>query len=234
MKKIAIYIALFIPIFTFSQEDIAKTPFRDPGSLFKAYIVAGFNLTQIDGDNSGGYNNIGANGGVGVFVTYTDKFSNSLEITYSMRGAKRNLVRPQNTRGSFFYQADYIDIPLLFNYHDFKIAIFQAGLSYTQLVRSKFTQSNVNISTENLYTWNVDLVAGVTFLIKERWGINFKYNYSLLNNLKKIDSFDANGDPVYKRGALVGPQNARNSIRVSGGGTHWFHNVLTFRVMYII
>lgn len=234
MKNFTIFLALLIPVLTFSQNDIEKESFRDAGSLFKAYVVAGFNLTQIDGDNSGGYNNIGANGGVGVFVNYSDKFSNSLEITYSMRGAKRNLVKPQTTPGTFFYQADYIDIPLLFNYHDFKIAIFQAGFSYSQLVRSKFVRNNVPISTENLYTWNIDLVAGVTFLIKDHWGVNFKYNYSLLNNLKKIDSYDANGDPVYKRGALIGPQNARNSIRSVGGGTHWYHNVLTFRVMYII
>ena len=113
MRKIAIYIVLLIPVLTFCQADIEKEVFRDPKSLFKAYVVAGLNFSQIDGDNSAGYNTIGANGGVGVFVNYTDKFSNSLEITYSMRGARRNLFRPQNTTGTFNYQADYIDIPLL-------------------------------------------------------------------------------------------------------------------------
>lgn len=234
MKNILIFAALLFPVLTFSQEDIEKKAFRDAESLFKAYVVAGFNLSQIDGDNSGGYNNIGANGGVGVFVTYTDKFSNSLEITYSMRGAKSNAFKPPNSPGTFAYQMDYIDIPLLFNYHDFKIAIFQAGFSYTQLVRGKYKHLNGVLDPERMYKWNIDFVAGVTFLIKEHWGINFKYNYSLLNNLKKIDGYDDNGDPIYKRGALIGPQNAKNSIRVSGGGTNWYHNVLTFRVMYII
>lgn len=230
MRNILLFTVLLFPLLTFSQEDIKKESFQDKNRLFRGYAVAGVNFTQVDGDNSGGYNNIGANFGGGVFVTYTKKFSNSLEITYSMRGAKSKAFKSPNTLGTFTYAMDYIDIPLMFNYHDFKIAIFQAGFSYNQLVRGKYQGNPIPASTENIYKWNIDAVVGVTFLIKDHWGINFKYNYSLLNNLKK---FDANGD-IAPRGGLIGAQGAKNSIRVSGGGTNWFHNVLTFRVMYVI
>lgn len=230
MRNILLFVVLLMPLLTFSQEDVKKESFQDKKRLFRAYVVAGANFNQIDGDRSGGYNSIGVNGGGGVFVTYTKKFSNSLEITYSMRGAKSNAFKAATTAGTFTYQTDYIDIPVLFNYHDFKVAIFQGGFSYTQMVRSKFQGNPIPASNDNLYKWNIDAVVGVTFLIKNHWGLNFKYNYSLLNNLKK---FDSSGDRL-PRGGLIGPQSAKNSNRGINGGSNWYHNVLTFRLMYVI
>ncbi len=230
MRQYAFLILLLFPIlaFTQSKEEIEKAGFfKNNKNLFRAYVVAGANFTQIDGDNAGVYSAIGANAGVGVFVTYTKKFTNSLEITYSMKGAKLNLINPKGTSAPFRHQMDYIDIPLLFNYHDFKVAIFQAGFSYSQLIRSKSEFRNAAIEPD-LYKWNFDFVAGVTFLIKEKWGLNFKYNYSILNNLK------VNGSP---RGTVFGKQAPGKSLTdtgIPGTGKYWYHNVLTFRLMYVI
>jgi hypothetical protein len=218
-----LFFFLLLPILAISQETKPKRSFfKDDDRLFKGYVALGANFTQIDGDNSAGYNNIGANGGVGAFIMYSKKFSNSLEISYTMKGARRYLAQPLTANKNFSYQMDYIEIPLLFNYHDFKFAIFQAGFAYSNVIRSKFVYNNSTFPVD-FYKWNLDLVVSTTFLIKEHWGINFKFNYSLLNNL----------DNGGARGGLIGKQNAKLSNRTAGG-TNWYHNVLTFRLMYII
>lgn len=225
MKKIIYLLLLFVPLLTIGQNNGDKeltenetTYFKDGNKLFRGYVVAGMNFTQIDGDRMAGYNQIGANVGGGVFVTYTKKFTNSLEISYTMRGAKSGLAHTQKTNNYSWFQMDYIEIPLMFNYHDFKIAIFSAGFSFTQLIRSKYV--NIDPNTE-FYNSNFDLVAGVTFLFKNHWGLNFKYNYSIMNNL-------VNGG---KRGTIV-TQPAKSSS-TGGGSLNWYHNVLTFRAMYV-
>jgi len=221
MIKIIYLLLLIVPILTFSQKnDIAKEPFRKEGQLFKGYVVAGLNMNQIDGDRSAGYNIVGANIGVGTFITYTDKFSNSLEISYTMRGAKSIMNYKQSHPQFFYYQMDYVEIPLLFNYHDFKIAIFQAGFSFNHIIRTDFKEG-FNPLIVDFYNWNIDAVVGATFLIKKHWGINFKYNYSILNNLK-------NGPT---RGNFFS-QTTTASSRTTGK-LNWYHNVLTFRAMYI-
>jgi len=221
MKTFIYLLLLIIPVLTFSQDtENEKVSFKKKDRLFLGYAAAGFNLNQIDGDRSAGYNNIGANVGIGAFITYSKKFSNSLEISYSMKGAKSSFNYRKSHPGYFSYQMDYIEIPLLFNYHDFKVAIFHIGASYSNTIRTKFMiqQSNVLIP---YHTWNLDMVVGFTFLIKEHWGLNFKYNYSMLNNLK-------NGS---NRGNLIS-QPAKNSSSTNGI-LNWYHNTLTFRAMYI-
>lgn len=222
MKKIIYLLLLVIPILTFSQKnDEKKEIFRNKGSLFKGYVAAGLNINQIDGDNDAGYNIIGANVGGGVFINYTDKFSNSLEISYSMKGAKSGFRIPLYNPKYLYYQMDYIEVPLLFNYHDFKIAIFQIGMAFGTVIRTNFQGANGEFPFDDYYSSNLDMVFGATFLIKKHWGINFKFNYSILNNLK-------NGPT---RGSFL-TQSALISSR-SGGFSNWYHNVLTFRAMYI-
>lgn len=226
MKKIIYLLLLFIPLLTFAQikevkplTDNEKTFFKQGKNLFRGYVVAGLNFTQIDGDKMAGYNHVGANVGGGVFVTYTNKFTNSLEISYTMRGAKSGFAHTRNTGGYIWYQMDYIEIPLMFNYHDFKIAIFSAGFSYTQLIREKYLPTFA--PNTDFYNANIDIVAGVTFLFKNHWGLNFKYNYSLLNNVNNVG----------KRSSIFN-ELAKNSSQGSGVST-WYHNVLTFRAMYV-
>ena len=68
---------------------------------------------------------------------------------------------------------------------------------------------------EELKRYNLEIMLGVTFLIKKSWGINLRYAYSLFNVRKDEYPF-------------VGPFNTSNTI-----DGRWFNNVLSFRLMYI-
>ncbi len=203
MRNIFIWCLLMLPIITMAQETN-----KGDKQLFVGYIAAGLNATQIAGDRMAGYRKVGANAGVGAFIMYKPFFSNSIEISYSMKGSQESFKKndPLNFKKFSF---DYVEIPVLFNYHEAKIAIFQGGFTFGRLIRSNIYQASGLTLPDEPKKWDFAATVGATFLIKERFGLNFKANFSL-NSLWNLS---------------VASSRARR------GG--WYHNALSFRFMYL-
>ena len=160
-------------------------------SLFKGLFSAGMNFSQVDGDAEAGFRKFGAYAGIGTLVKFHKNFSVSLEMVYSMRGARpqfRTYVdasgREQQNKFDITY--DYIDIPVSINVHDKKFVIFGVGLSFGTMVRFKET-SVLGTDTTNApppfvqpRKFDLSFQTGFSFLIKQQIGIGIKFQYSLL------------------------------------------------------
>ena len=70
---------------------------------FGAQFLVGANFSQVDGDQLGGYNKLGANLGVQIDREITEDWSGAFELRYSMKGAKK-VIDPigWNTSGSAY------------------------------------------------------------------------------------------------------------------------------------
>lgn len=219
MKKYFLLIPILFSLNLSAQNDESALDDK----LFVAYIAAGFNAAQIGGDLIVGYNKYGVNAGVGTYIMYNQKFSNSIEIAYSMRGARSTLV---NKTPSDFknYSTDYVSIPLLFNFHDKRTAIFSAGFTTSRLIRNNFLvdESEVVIDIKN---FDFAFTAAITFLIKEKIGLGGLVNLSLTNNVRSPFT-----NPRTPNADCPNPNQAQCSQARNGG---WFHNVLSFRMFYI-
>lgn len=172
-------------------------------NLFKGYLAVGLNVSQIDGDQMGGYTKVGGIAGIGTYINITEKFLISLEMAYSMRGAQ---TRFSNNNPFTFrkFVTDYIQMPVLFHYKHPKAGIFGAGLTPALLVRKNF-QDSANIFLESrLKSFDLAATFSYTYIFAEKWGANFNFNYSLSNNLE-------------------------GSIRRGG----WYHNFMSFRLFYL-
>lgn len=204
MRKFIFWCAFFIPTLV-----LAQTEKSNDKQLFVGYVAGGMNISQIGGDRIAGYRKVGGNAGVGTFIMYKPFFSNSIEIAYSMRGAQ-STFKNNNPMSFKKFVFDYVEIPVLFNYHEEKIAIFQAGFTLGRLVRYDLYDPNSLLFTDDkLKKWDISATVGAIFLIKEKIGIGVKGNFSL-NSLWKLP--DA-------------------SSRARRGG--WYHNSLSFRFMYM-
>ncbi len=206
MKKSILWCLLMLPVFLIAQV-YGPVDTRDKPNLFVGYIAAGMNATQIAGDLMAGYRKVGANAGVGAHIMYTPVFSNSIELSYSMKGSQANFKNndPLNFRKFSF---DYVEIPVLFNYHEGDIAIFHGGVSFGRLIRYNIDQAASLTLPDEPKKWDFAATVGATFLIKEMFGINIKANFSM-NSLWDL---------------------AVASSRARRGG--WYHNALSFRLMY--
>jgi len=201
MRKFIIWCAFFIPTILLAQTENAGDK-----QLFVGYLAGGMNASQIAGDRMAGYKKVGGNAGVGSFIMYKPFLSNSIEIAYSMRGSQSSLK--SNNSGFVKFAFDYVEIPVLINYHEEKVAIFQGGFTFARLVRKDLYDTNLLVLSETK-DWDFAATVGAIFLIKERFGINIRANFSMNSMLKNKDA----------------DSKARN------GG--WYHNALSFRFMYL-
>ena len=183
------------------------SPFVSEAQIFKAAVALGVNLAQVDGDNSAGYHKPGLNLGPKVYTMFNDKFSLSMEMLYSQKGA-RSTINEFSAANAFKIFFDYAEVPILFNFHDRDRAIFGIGASYNALIRQKVIQGGIDITDDvpEINSYDVNFIADVTFRFKERFGINGRYAYSILP-IAKWESSNFKGNSVY-------------------------NNVISFRAMY--
>lgn len=183
--------------------------------LFKGLFNVGINACQVDGDNQAGYRYLGFHGGVGVMVRYHKFLSTSIEINYSMKGAKERIVPNPNPLSAQLYllQLDYMDIPVsLLNVHDKKLVMFSLGLTPSILVRYKerdMTGNDVTNSVGTITPKRFDLsgFVGFGFVIQQQFYLGGKFSYSFLSMRPALSGTKTNGQ---------------------------YNNVLTFRFMYIL
>ncbi len=199
---------LFFPLMLSAQQG-DSTQVEEPvkkDRIFKGLVIAGFNATQVDGDGAAGYYKFGAHAGVGTLIRFHKRWSTSVELIYSMRGAKSTNKASDKVPRIFNNQYDYIEVPLSINIHDKQIFMFSAGVSVGALVRYKqFDQDSSIVTTMAPKRINVDAFAGVTVFIKNIIGINPRFSYSI------------------------------NALKPGlGNATGQRHNVLTLRVYYVI
>lgn len=170
---------------------------------FKAGVVLGVNLSQIDGDALAGYNQPGLNGGLEVTTVLTDRFDVSLEFLFSQKGANKTnddfeaaIIR--NIR------LNYVETPVFINFYDWKLR-FSAGGSYARMINYKVVNdfgTDVTESNEYDFVQNVfSLMLGVTYFINNHWAATARWG-------------------------------RESNIRVDKGATKYRGKTLTVRMLY--
>ena len=180
--------------------------------VFKGMFIAGLNACQIDGDNEWGYKYFGAEAGVGAMARFHKFFSTSLEIDYTMKGARSRLHSTPDQLQLYNVQWDYVSVPVAVNAHVKDLVMFSVGLAPGVMVRYKeFNYSGINVTNDPPFgvpkKFDLDIFGAIHFIIKKHYALGFKYSCSLL--------------PI--RNALI-------DTRVNGQ----YNNVLTFRFVYIL
>lgn len=181
--------------------------------VFKGLFSAGLNACQIDGDNQWGYKYFGAEVGVGAMARFHRFLSASLELDYTMKGAKDRLQSTSEALQNYQVQWDYMSVPIALNAHFFRDHItVSAGSAPSFMVRYKeFNQDGINVTGHSSYgqpsMFDLTVFAGIQYTFKQHYALGFRYAYSTI------------------------------SIRKAGAGTRTngqYNNVLNFRFVYIL
>jgi len=171
--KIKIYLLGFIfVIFGFGKNQLFSQDFQ--GGVF-----AGINGSQVAGDHGGGYNKAGIFGGGFVKYGFTDKWAAQMEIEYSQKGSRFNPTE-ENNYYQYLLRVDYIDIPLLVQFHASKKIVFELGASYSYLLHNYeevyFSQDVVN---RGFNQSSANLVAGMYYYFTENIFVNLRTSNGL-------------------------------------------------------
>lgn len=153
---------------------------QDP--TFRAGVVAGFNFSQIDGDNLAGYNKIGFNAGGKAYAFLEPKLSLSFELLFSQKGSQSVLKRtpPEDHERTTI---SYAEIPVLLNYHDKKQATIGAGLSYSRFLFYRRIVGGADVTDIDVIPVggnDLAFVADGMLLIGQHFGLNLRFSYSIV------------------------------------------------------
>lgn len=177
---------------------------------FKAGVIIGLNMAQIDGDNSNGYIKPGITGGLRGVAIITDKIELSIELLFDQRGS-----RSQSSFDPIFFPFkitnNYVAVPVVFNYQDwldeseeFYKLHFHAGFAYGRLLNSIIDDEDPNssfVQVSNFFNKDdISLLVGATFYINAHIGVTGRWSRSITPLYK-------NGDgPISVRTAFIPKQ----------------------------
>ncbi len=155
---------------------------------FTATIVAGINISQVDGDEDGVYSKVGFNGGARGGVRFGKKMELCTEILFSQKGSYIK-------RYDKMYHLDYIEVPLLFYYKDWAATnkknqeymrvMFGAGLSYSRLLNTTLREGSLNLKDKPGYVDpflkdDLMVMLDANFFFTRNFGINVRWSRSVL------------------------------------------------------
>ncbi len=150
---------------------------------FSGGFYAGIIGSQIDGDQTAGFNKGGLNIAATVQYPIADKFFMSMDIGFAQKGAqsKTTFGFPR----ALYINVNYVDIPLCINFYDRQHVGFTAGLQYSRTVGS-IKQEIINLPnssrTFGLDTFEKDdiqVILGGTYYFTPKLNLNIRYGYSL-------------------------------------------------------
>lgn len=178
MKQLFIIALFWLPLLATAQENEQRR--------FSASILAGVNLSQIDGDAAAGFNKIGANVGARGSIFFTKRFELSLELLYSNKGSFCGKCIPRLN-----YDLHYAEIPVEFNLREwfttdgkgreYARILLGVGAAYNQLVFSTVKQDGIEVPSlqGELRKHSVLGNISLTFFFTRNFGLNFRWARSL-------------------------------------------------------
>ncbi|MBK7874113.1 MAG: PorT family protein [Saprospiraceae bacterium] len=155
---------------------------------FVGGAVAGFNLSQIDGDLLAGFNKIGVNAGGKVAAVLSDRWQLSLELLYSQQGASRS--KSDDLSSSYDkIKLNFVEAPVMINFKEWKFHV-SAGVSYARLIDFKVIDfTGLDVSDQQDFNENIfALHLGATYYFNEKVGFEVRWFRALSDLQAQEDS----------------------------------------------
>lgn len=186
MKKTICFLSIFLALNT--EGGYAQ-------SRFRATVIGGINLSQIDGDLQQGYRKKDVCFGLSSAYIFKPDFDISLEAFYNPRGAKpASLIDSPMELYRTRIDLKYADVAALFNFHGYPhrsklyyIQTLKFGVSYGRLLKSdvemlKGTTRNTEYEQQilkDIRKDDVSLILGVAWQFTPRLGLMIRHTSSL-------------------------------------------------------
>ena len=186
MKK---HIGIYLLIFLFFSEVQAQ-------QRFKAGLKAGISTSQVAGDTYSGFNKAGLDGGAYVTGKLNEKWTAQFEIIYIQKGSRHNYNPDKGDLTFYFLQLDYIEVPILFQFHQKKF-IFELGPGFSYLLKEQEYNETQDLTGYRPFNKNeINLNIGISYALYKNWGINWRYS----NSVSSIRGFASGAKVWYNPG----------------------------------
>lgn len=158
---------------------VTENPLHAQEQRFKGGIVAGINLSQIDGDKLSGYNQIGVNAGGRVAAILADRWQLSMELLFSQQGSNRT-TKDDPSAALEKIRLNLVEVPVMINFLEWKFHV-SAGVSYARVISYKVEDVlEGDISALANYKENLILfIVGATYYFNDHVGLSIAWSKAL-------------------------------------------------------
>lgn len=149
---------------------------------FKAQLLGGMNVAQVDGDSYGGYNQPGILAGVGIYRIANKKYDYGFELLYSQKGSHKK-TNPDDPL-VFRLRYTYLCMPLF-------VEIKDLGLSLKKITLRAAISPNLNITskvdygygwgTSSIRKYELSGIVSINYKFSDKMGIMLRHENSLLS-----------------------------------------------------
>ena len=164
---------------------------------FKASLILGTNISQIDGDSLYGFKKLGLTTGGRLSYTNNKTFDLALEMLYSQRGSSVKLFSKQANEK---IPLNFLEIPVVVSLRDWYIekggyykVRAEGGLSYGYLFNASSSKYDVTKFGKSDLSW----LLGVGINLNKKIGIAARYTSSF------IDIYKDTPDLVYFKSYFI-------------------------------
>ncbi len=185
---------------------------------FQGGVAIGTNLTQVDGDEVFGFKKFGLNTAAIAIFPFKEKWSVSLEASFSQKGAYQKYPREMLAGKDLPYYKltlNYAEIPLMLHFTDKGFLTFGLGFSYGRLVGVREiewgVQTPLTLYSGDYSRDDYNVIVDVRAPIYKKIYFNFRYAYSLTKIRTR----------TYTN--IAGDEWKRNQ----------YNNIITVRLLYI-
>lgn len=194
----------------------------------KGALIAGFNLSQVDGDEVYGFRKFGFNVGPSAIIPLTKNWSISIETIFNQKGSYQKAQYSDSIAmdtatnqltsytGAYKLHLNYLEVPVLIHYEDRNSMTVGTGFSWGQLVGAKEWEQGKRIETTDLsgpYKKNdIDWLFDLRVRIYKKLKLNLRYSYSVAKIRTRSFSY-IDGSKTWER--------------------KQYNNLISFRLIYI-
>jgi len=161
---------------------------------FEGGVIAGFNASQVDGDNYSGYHKPGIAFGGYVQTNLSRTVYAAMELKFMQKGSRNIDSLATNGQIKYIMRLNYIDLPVYLGIRTSERISLLAGISPSYLIRGneyndygKFEEEDQNPFDE----FDLQGMLGFRFQITQRLFIDLRGAYSVLPIRKQ------EGDPLW-------------------------------------
>jgi hypothetical protein len=158
-----------------------------PAQRFNGGIIAGGLVSQVDGDDDGGFHKFGFLAGGLVSLRLSQHSSLQMEMEYIQKGSR---ITDTINYMDYLFRFHYLEIPLLYQYAFAKRFSIEAGPVMDVLLGS-LEESNGLESPSTIGLRPVTLcgIFGFSGFINKHLKANLRFNYSLLSIRETAETY---------------------------------------------
>ena len=148
---------------------------------FGAQLFLGANFSQVDGDQMGGYNKLGANVGIQINRPTNNDWESAFEIRYSMKGSKKVIDPEGPPTPTLDLNYHYLEVPLLVKYLGWEKIEPYGGLSLGVNIFNERDDNGRKTKEPDLKKAEIGFHLGASCALNNRTNIDLRHSYSLFS-----------------------------------------------------